>query len=352
MSKDNVFILLEAKEHMISEDTKKTKFVFLFSCMVTIALCLFHKAEMMALFGLIRFSSESKIPLITLIIPSLIISFYQFKLYIHYYEESISQWKNKKNNSNKDNDGNEKEKTIFKQSFIEFNELTDNFHSLSSQVNSMPPQSPQIQFESQISKLNNELTAFLTIVNSNREEHTTWSEGEYFDSNCEKLRGDMLQRIEKIERCFKDLLKGVNDNYISNSNALTQLGDLKTFVNNSYYSKTLIASSSQLNAFCLDTQQLLHCLQNKYNQLHSEFVEDHNKRRKTLNDKWNECIERREVVINYIKMNSIDENSNKLLFQWVPFIVFYSTSILSIYVTLNNLDLLISSYKSLDFFAQ
>ncbi|MEZ8372778.1 hypothetical protein AB6C91_00560 [Vibrio cyclitrophicus] len=346
MSKDNVFVLLEAKEHMISEDTKKTKFVFLFSCMITVSLCLFHKAEMMALFGLIRLNPESKIPLITLIIPSLIISSYQFWLYRHYYEESINQWKSRKNNAKNDSQGNDKE-SKFKKSFDAFNEITGQFNQLANQANSTPPLSPIEQFEQQTNELNREINELLNKINMSSGQDTTWWIERHNGYREEELRPRMIQNLNEASRCFNDLSAGNRIEHKSIGDTILFLHDFKVFVNNSYYSKTLVDESRNLNKIFKNIQELVNSNQEKYYHLHDEFIKDQARRQNLLDNKWKECIESRDVAINHLKKLSVDEDSNRFLFGLLPFIVFFLTTMFSVSVIINNWDLLISSYKTL-----
>ncbi|WP_330959036.1 hypothetical protein [Photobacterium sp. 53610] len=354
MSSDNIFVLLEAKEHMISEDTKKTKFVFLFSCVVTIALCIFHKAEIHTLFGMIRLSPESKIPLIVLVIPSFIISLYQFFLYNHYYEESIENWKNKKNNSTKDKNGNDKE-SDYKVISFSFNEIIKEFNHLTSEIDSPPPTSPTKKIEDDIEKLNNEVSELITRLES----HNPLKNNARNSGKWVKGRKDTFSGSSVLESAIEDL--HLIERFVTNAcekedvskdkfEIKSRLDDIETLLNRTIYTNEMYNESNTLHDILSRTFGLSDELKHKYFQLESDFHRDHKARLEKMQAKWFACEEKRDAALNHIKRLSIDEQSNYFIFRWIPFCFIFFTGLISSYVIISNWALFTSSYAMLNFF--
>lgn len=355
MSSDNVFVLLEAKEHMISEDTKKTKFTFLFSCMVTIALCLFQDAELYSLFGIIRV--KEGIQVFTIIPIAMLITAYQASLYRHYYKESINAWVNKTiKNEKVEKDG--LKDTHICHIFKTFNDLSIKVDKYSESILSNSSYSSPLYIETE------KIESLFSFVKD-------------LDSSVDKANRSFLeQRLRSdpnLEYCglekIKNELKGANNMLCAFKNVLDKacttsnleevsrlyikarcLNNIRTNLEFDYISiekaEKIQLAYNELVSILEHLSRLESICQEKFESYRSEQIEKELK----LGELLPEIIEQRDEAIQLMKSTMVNEKANKLLFKWLPSCVFVVTIFTSTVVLWGNRENLILSLKSLNIF--
>ncbi|MFS1881264.1 hypothetical protein [Vibrio splendidus] len=354
MSKDNIFVLLEAKEHMISDDTKKTKFIFLFSCLVTVSFCFLHKSELQSLFGLIRFTKDTSIPVLSLVIPAFLVSIYQYLLYFHYYNESLNSWNNKKNNERKDENGDHK-KSNYDVAFYSFNEVIDEFNQYSNRLCAFEFVPPSKKYESDLSELAQAFSEVKTFSQGVETKlfpkqtefepyHNKWNPYDItnFTSKCEHI-------VNRYELILRELASPTDykmtPEYLTDlKNDIKELGGL---VSKFDAELKLIYQAQCITSHYNKIVEVVRKINSDFYTQLDNFIIEQEARERILKEDIKEITNKRHDAISSIKEKCVNEKRNKLIFNYIPNIVFLLTICISVYTIFlgDNYSIVVNTYK-------
>ncbi|EHR1162095.1 hypothetical protein KS876_001096 [Vibrio parahaemolyticus] len=349
MNNDNFFVLLEAKEHMISEVTKKSKFVFLFSCLVTITLCFFNKSELYSIFGLIRINDS--IPILILIPAAMVITTYHFVLYMHNYSESITAWNNKKNNC-KDSFEELKKQRKIETSYKTKNEmLFMSFHHLSIDLVNLKEKYTSIEYTSPKEKFQSRLDNFANLLDSCEEtlslENRFFEKIEFHESYHIDDKETLRKYVKIIDRALKDYDPSSSQKTIiipADNNEISLLRQyfysLKCKLYHRLGRKDLINALNQ-------SKSLLEEMQHHYIERYNDFLIQWLEKEKIINNELQSLIAQREHLNNLVKNTSFNERRNKVIFMYIPVSIYFISLAFASFVVFKNSSILIEQWKNL-----
>ncbi len=336
MSSDNVFVLLEAKEHMISDDTKKAKFLLLLSCLMTVAFCIFHDNTISSLFGIIKIGN-SDIKVSTILPVSIIVVMYHAFIYKVYYCESIHKWENKTKNKENNKENSQNKDSDYKLAVFGLNSAIDSFDRVCNKVTEFKFIPPSSTLEEEIKALEESFSkADKTIIELD---------------NISSIE-DIINMLDEVSNLHEEL-KGipVTGNEVVLSNQYREYNrTLNDARNKLAYYKLKMESVIQTDTVCENYQQiknLIGQMQSTYKTAEDQFIIEQTKREKILEKEINNINREISNTRDILQKKCVNEKLNTFVFKYIPIIVFLITAWFSCRVINNNFDYIVQTWKSL-----
>ncbi|MCS0326266.1 hypothetical protein ND973_03825 [Vibrio diabolicus] len=306
---DNIFVHLEAGEHMITGETKRHKLALMITCTITCAMCILNSSKVTSLFGILKI--EPDIPVLWLIPFALVITLYQAILYRYHYIEAMKEWKNKI------------EKKTQKRHFRHFN-LISNTINCSSDKAFQKQEILTINSSqgARLERLKGFINDFSDSINKAPNEDELLEMSYLASKGVSEDHHNLIQNLERISRELDNIDKldlDYNDISLYNKSIQHTISQAKNLSGLLKYNFLLINKANKINESFDALNKIIIDLESKYINNYNEYLIKHYDSHIEIKQLLNNCIQQRDKAISMMALTSFNENSTKIFYKWVPF---------------------------------
>lgn len=307
MSKDSVFVHLEAGEHMITDEAKRHKIALMLYCSILLSLSYFNKATIESIFGTLKF--ETPIPANDVLPLIFIVVIYYSVMYAHHYKEAIKAWKNKTH------------KDSISRNISRFNKVLSYTNNSQEQILNSDYLSNPIVEGDYSRRLFNVKSSIVQSLEDSKDMAKILEHGipRFRPTDAEDFH-EILEYLKTVEDYLMHVMKSRDANFLlyGKSTIDLKLSWLTTMKQKYEYGVLLLEKADDIENYYEQLQSLILDIEALYNEKISYFERKHFEKEVLLNNKIERCIKLKKSMVKEMKNLSVNERSNILLYRDIP----------------------------------